>query len=276
MMNTRPSADIAASANLQWHGAPAHLLSKAFDREKIAHGFFGRTGGVSSGVYMSLNTGDNSADDARAVANNRRLCAEAIGADAAHLVTLKQIHSASVITIDAPFENTPPQADALVTNTPGLAIAILTADCMPILLADIQAGVIGAAHAGWRGALNGVIEATIQAMVQLGAATPRIKAALGPCLRQENFEVGLDLVQAFTDKHPHTEQLFAPGVSAQKRQFDAPAFAYDRLRASGVESLDDLRICTLSQQDQLFSYRGAKKSGQSDYGRNLSVIMIRN
>ncbi len=259
---------------LDLHGG-SFLQASVFDEKALSHAFFGRRGGVSSGVYTSLNVGSGSNDDARAVESNRRFCAEALGADPANLVTLKQVHSAKVITVEEPFQGPPPEADALVTQTPGIAIGVLAADCMPLLFADFKARVIGAAHAGWRGALDGVIEATIDVMTQLGAAPYRIKAALGPCLRQENFEVGLEFVHAFQQKYSHAEQFFTPGRSKEKRQFDAPAFARDRLRTTGVKDLIDLKLCTVEYNDLFFSYRAAKKAGDADYGRNLSAIMLR-
>ncbi|MEL7488358.1 MAG: peptidoglycan editing factor PgeF, partial [Pseudomonadota bacterium] len=190
-----------------------------------------------------------------------------------HLLTLHQVHSSVAVIVDAPFVDSP-RADGMATATPGLALGALAADCMPFLLADPAAGVIGAAHAGWRGALAGVLEATVDAMTRLGAQPTRIIAALGPCLRQDNFEVGLDLFEAFTSKYPEAEQFFATGVSDEKRQLDLAGFGRWRLMRVGVETLDDLGVCTLQQEDRYFSYRGSRRRKAGDYGRNLSGIAL--
>lgn len=256
---------------------PPHLKSDLLTG--AAHGFFGREGGVSTGVFASLNAGPGSDDTPENVAENRARCAAAIGAEPARLITLYQIHSATIVEAEAPWPAVngapaPPKADGVVTNTPGLAIGVLTADCMPYLFIDRQAGVIGAAHAGWRGALAGVLENTIEKMTALGAAPGKIRAALGPCLRKENFEVGLDLVDAFCKKYPEAEQFMAPGATAEKRQFDLAAFGRWRLAAAGVDKVDDMARCTLGEEDRYFSYRGSRRAQVPDYGRNLSVIML--
>ncbi|MEO1240590.1 MAG: peptidoglycan editing factor PgeF [Pseudomonadota bacterium] len=250
----------------------APVLAKAAN---VAHGFFGRAGGVSRGIYTSLNTGPGSEDSKANVARNRSRCAQVIGVSQGHLLTVYQVHSPEVVTVDRPWTSGPPKADGMVTSTPGLAIGVLAADCMPWLLADPEAGVIAAAHAGWRGALGGVLENTVTAMESLGAARKRIRAALGPCLRQPNFEVGLDLAAEFTSRHPRSARFFAPGAQAEKRQFDLAAFGAWRLRESGVTRIDDLEICTLGAPDAYFSYRNSRRREEPDYGRNLSVIALR-
>ena len=253
---------------------PPFLTSSLLDAPNIAHGFFGRAGGVSEGLYASLNTGPGSEDAPENVTENRKRCAIALGAEPGRLVTNFQTHSADVIAVDRPHEGTPPKADALVTKTPGLAIGALAADCMPWLFADPDAGVIGAAHAGWRGALGGVLENTVAAMERLGAQTSRIRAAVGPCMRQPNFEVGLDLLEAFTAKYPESAQFFAPGKSSEKRQLDLTGFGAWRLRSVGVAQIDDLEVCTLGAPEDYFSYRHGRRAGESDYGRNLSAIVL--
>ena len=243
------------------------------------HGFFSREGGVSSGIYASLNTGPGSDDAPEDVSENRARCARALGADAGKLLTLYQVHSAKVVTVDTPWPHDDknahaPEADGFVTKTPGITLGILTADCMPFLFADANACVIGAAHAGWRGALGGVLENTIEKMVSLGAKPENIKAALGPCLRQLNFEVGLELVDAFTDKHPEAEQFFTSGVSDEKRQFDLAGFGRLRLASQGVTQLYDTGVCTLGEKERYFSYRASRRAKEPDYGRNLSAIVL--
>ena len=244
------------------------------DIANVSHGFFSRVGGVSAGIYASLNAGPGSNDIAGNIAENRQRCAQALGAPGAHVLTVYQIHSADVVTIDGPWASDPPKADALVTKTPGLALGVLAADCMPWLLADPDAGVIAAAHAGWRGALSGVLENTVAAMENLGAASANIRAAVGPCLRQPNFEVGLDLVETFTNQHPNSIKFFSDGQNAQKRQLDLADFGADRLRSVGVSQIADLDICTLAAPDQYFSYRATCRRGEKDYGRNLSLIAL--
>lgn len=254
---------------------PPYLVSPLLDRPELAHGFFSRDGGVSPPPYASLNTGPGSGDRPDNVAENRRRCALALGVAADRLVTGYQVHSPDVRVLDGPWPNGPEKVDGLVTTTPGLALGVLAADCMPFLFADAEAGVAGAAHAGWRGALAGVLENTVAAMVSLGARADRIAAAVGPCLRQPNFEVGLDLLEAFIAKHPEAERFFAPGLSDDKRQLDLAGFGRWRLMESGVNHIDDLGLCTLEAPDRFFSYRAMRRAGEPDYGRNLSAIALR-
>lgn len=254
---------------------PPFLVAPLLDRPSLAHGFFSRDGGVSAPPYATLNTGPGSGDRAENVAENRRRCAMALGVAPDRLVTGYQIHSPDVRIVEGPWKNGAEQVDGLVTKVPGLALGVLAADCMPFLFADPEAGVIGAAHAGWRGALAGVLENTVAAMVRLGAQPERIFTAVGPCLRQPNFEVGLDLVEAFTIKHPAAERFFTPGASAGKRQLDLVDFGRWRLEQSGVTQLDDMGLCTLAQPNRFFSYRAMRRHGEADYGRNLSAIALK-
>ena len=250
------------------------LTSPRLDVSGVKHGFFSRLGGLSTGIYTSLNAGPGSNDDQTAVAQNRARCADALEVEADALLTNYQIHSADVVTVDRRQQHDTPRADSLVTKTPGIALGVLAADCMPWLFLDPDARIIGAAHAGWRGALAGVLENTVAAMEKLGAKRPLIRAAVGPCLRQPNFEVGLELVEAFTDKFTDAEEFFAPGVRANKRQLDLVGFGAARLRSAGVEKIDDIGVCTLAEPDRYFSYRDTRRRGAADYGRNLSAIAL--
>jgi len=254
---------------------PPFLTSPLLAAPNISHGFFSRTGGVSAGVYASLNAGPGSEDNSDHVKENRRQCAAALGCDAGRLLTNYQIHSSEVVIVDAPWRDAPEKADALATKTRGLALGVLAADCMAWLFSDPEAGVIGAAHAGWRGALAGVLENTVAAMEGLGAERENIRAALGPCLRQPNFEVGLDLVEAFTNKYKASARFFAPGDSPEKRQLDLAGFGAWRLSESGVGKIGDLEVCTLAAPEKYFSYRASRRREETDYGRNLSAIAIK-
>ncbi len=255
--------------------APPFLVSPLLDEPALAHGFFTRDGGVSAPPYATLNTGPGSGDRPEDVAENRRRCAVALGVEPDRLVTGYQVHSPDVRVVEGPWNGAPEKVDGLVTRTRGLALGVLAADCMPFLFADIDAGVVGSAHAGWRGALAGVLETTLAAMVKLGARADRIVSAVGPCLRQPNFEVGLDLYETFTAKHPDAERFFTPGLSPDKRQLDLVGFGRWRLQEAGVSRLDDIGLCTLAAPDRFFSYRAMRRAGEPDYGRNLSAIALR-
>lgn len=241
----------------------------------ITHGFFGREGGVSTGDYHSLNVGPGSDDLTENVMENRARVAAAIGAeDMDHLISLYQIHSPNVVVIKEPFEwGDRPEGDAMVTNVPGLALCILTADCTPVLFADAEAGVVGAAHGGWKGALAGVIEATVEEMVKLGAERNRIAAAIGPSLSQDSFEVGPDLKEPFTDKHDWSASCFKPG-EGDRSFFDIWAFCEGVLLRCGIMNISNVRECTLTQPSRYFSNRYKVKHNLSDYGRNASVVML--
>ncbi len=249
-----------------------YLASPLVAATGAAHAFFGRAGGVSSGIYASLNAGLGSSDDPKNAAENRARCRDALGAE--HLVTLYQVHSPDVVIVTEPWSGAGPKADGMATRLKGVALGVLAADCMPFLFVDEEAGVIGAAHAGWRGALAGVLEATVRAMVSIGARREAIVAAVGPCLRQPDFEVGLDLVEAFTKAEGDAARFFAPGNAADKRQFDLVGFGRARLAAEGVLNLDDAGVCTLANSGDYFSYRASRRAGEADYGRNLSAISL--
>lgn len=237
----------------------------------IAHGFFGRTGGVSRGIYASLNCGLGSSDDVLNVTENRRRAREALGSTA--LNTLYQIHSPTVVTVDAVWE-TAPQADAMVTKTRGIALGVLSADCAPILLADAQAKVIGAAHAGWKGALSGVVEASVAAMEAQGAERSRIAAAIGPCISQANYEVGDEFRARFLAADADSARFFTAGARAAHHQFDLESYVAQRLTRAGVDNVSRLSTCTYARKADFFSFRRATHRGEGDYGRELSAIVL--
>ncbi|BCW88576.1 Polyphenol oxidase [Alphaproteobacteria bacterium SO-S41] len=239
----------------------------------IAHGFFGRIGGVSTGVYESLNCGPGSNDNPAHVAENRARVATLLGIAPANLLSLYQIHSPIVLTVTKGWTDDRPQADGMVTRVPGLALGILAADCTPILFADIAAGVVGACHAGWKGAFAGVAEATIDAMTALGANRSRIAAAIGPTIRQASYEVGADFRDRFVEAAPANAAWFIPGAADGKFQFDLPGYLTHRLRAAGIQNLDDCGIDTYVDGD-FFSYRRTTHRREPDYGRNISAIAL--
>jgi YfiH family protein len=249
---------------------PPCFTSPAFARlDGIRHGFFGREGGVSTGLYASLNAGPGSKDAPEAVAENRARIASRVGITPAHLVSLYQVHSPAAVRVDAPFTEPRPQADAMVSATPGLALGILTADCAPILFADEAAGVIGAAHAGWRGALGGVIEACAELMETCGASRKNIRAAIGPCIHQPSYEVGPDFKAAFAG----AEAFFKPG-RGDRLLFDLPGYCAMRLTAAGIAQIDVLPFDTYSEPQALFSHRSSVHQNEPDYGRNCAVIAL--
>jgi len=239
----------------------------------IRHGFFTRLGGVSSGIYASLNCGPGSRDAPENVAQNRSRVAELLGADQSRLLTLFQKHSAEVVVAEKPWK-TPPEADAIVTSMPGLAIGILTADCAPVLFCDGEAGVIGAAHAGWRGALSGIIDATVKAMITLGARPERIVAAIGPTISQDAYEVGGEFVERFVAKEPESSAFFITDEGSGEPHFDLPAYVGERLARAGVGTVTDLGHCTYCEETRLFSYRRSQHHGEDDYGRQISAIVL--
>jgi YfiH family protein len=240
----------------------------------VAHGFLGRRGGVSEGLCAGLNVGLGSEDDRAAIAENRRRAIAAV-APAAKLVTVHQIHSPEVVHADAPWpDDGRPRADAMVTDRPGLALGILTADCAPVLLADAAAGVIGAAHAGWKGAIGGVVEATVAAMERLGADRDRIAAAVGPCIARRSYEIDDAFFRRFAEADPDHERFFADGGRAGHHRFDLEAFVVSRLAASGLARIEALGEDTYTQPDRFFSYRRATHRGEPDYGRQVSLIAL--
>jgi YfiH family protein len=241
----------------------------------IRHGFFTRSGGVSQGVYATLNGGVGSRDVAEHVSENRRRMADALGAAPDRFVTAYQVHSPDVVTVAEPWApDKRPRADALVTNVSGIALGISTADCGPVLFADAQAHVIGAAHAGWRGALSGVLEATIAAMEKLGANRTRIAAALGPMIRQPNYEVGPEFVARFRQADDGNARFFAPSERAEHAMFDLAGYAAMQLERAGVGTIEDLRLCTYAEPERFFSYRRMTKLGEADYGRHINAIVL--
>jgi polyphenol oxidase len=239
----------------------------------VRHGFLGRRGGVSSGVHGGLNVGLGSDDDRAAVHENRRRAVAAVAPDAA-LVTLHQVHSPDCLLATAPWpDDARPHADAVVTDRPGLVLGILTADCAPVLLADPQAGVIGAAHAGWKGAFGGVIAATVARMEELGADRARIAAAIGPCIARASYEVDTGFATRFEAADPANERFFAAGRPGHL-QFDLEAYVAWRLAEAGVTRVDALGLDTYADEVRFFSYRRATHRGEPDYGRQISLIAL--
>jgi YfiH family protein len=240
----------------------------------VAHGFFGRQSGVSTGIFASLNCGSGSGDTRADVVENRKRAQEALGA--ASLISLYQIHSPKAIEVTKPWEiGEGPQADAMATNEPGIALGILTADCAPVLLADAHARVIGAAHAGWKGALGGVIESVLVEMEKLGADRARIAAAVGPCITQENYEVGEEFRDAFTQSDSANARFFVPSNRAGHLRFDLETYVVHRLHQAGVENADALSADTYAREADFFSYRRATHRGEKDYGRQIAAIALK-
>jgi polyphenol oxidase len=241
----------------------------------IAHGFFMRTGGVSEGLYASLNCGRGSADERDRVEENRAQVAARLGAEPAMLTGPKQVHSATALIIAAPWKpGEAPEADAVVTNVRGLAISVLTADCAPILLADWEAGVIAAAHAGWKGAKAGVTDSAIEAMESLGARPERISAAIGPAISQASYEVSPEFKAAFVADAEANERYFVQGGSGRPH-FNLPAYVRERLLNKGIANIHDIGVCTCKNESVLFSYRRSVHRFEADYGRQISAIMLR-
>jgi polyphenol oxidase len=241
----------------------------------IRHGFFTRSGGVSQGLYATLNGGVGSKDKPESVTENRKRMAEALGVKPDHLLSAYQIHSPDVVTVDKPWPHDQrPKADAMVTKTPGVALGISTADCGPVLFADSQARVIGAAHAGWRGALTGVLEATIAAMEKLGADRQSMAVALGPMIRQPNYEVGPEFVGRFREADEDNMKFFAPSQRNDHAMFDLAGYAAMRLKRAGITTVEDLNLCTYAEPERFFSYRRMTKLGEADYGRHINAISL--
>jgi polyphenol oxidase len=259
------------------NGLPTPLLRAASlsTLPGIRHAFFTREGGVSDGIYATLNGGLGSNDEPGRVTENRARMAASLGVRPDHLLTAYQIHSPDVAIIDGPWSlDRRPRADALVTRRPGLAIGVTTADCGPVLLADEWARIVGVAHAGWRGAAGGVIEATIAAMERSGADRGRIKAALGPMIRQPSYEVGPEFIAAFRMQDEANERFFIPSSRAGHASFDLPAFIAARLGAAGIRNIEDLGRCTYSDPALFFSFRRSTHRGEVDYGRHVSAIAL--
>ncbi|MFD1329560.1 peptidoglycan editing factor PgeF [Mycoplana ramosa] len=240
----------------------------------VLHGFFTRRGGVSDGIYAGLNVGLGSADDRERVIENRARVGQWFGAIPDRLATVHQVHSPDVVTVDENFSGERPTADALVTATPGLVIGVLTADCGPVLFADPDAGVIGAAHAGWKGALAGVLENTVAAMEKLGASRSRIVAGLGPSISRRHYEVGPEFVERFLGTNPAYAEFFSPSERQGHAMFDLPGLTLKRLAEAGIEA-ENLDICTYPAEADYFSYRRTVHRKEPDYGRQISAIMLR-
>jgi YfiH family protein len=238
----------------------------------IPHGFLGREGGVSSGLLGGLNVGLGSSDDRAAIAENRRRATASVLPDA-KLVTLHQVHSPDAIAVTGPFpDENRPHADALVTDRPGLLLGILTADCAPVLLADHEAQVVGAAHAGWKGAIGGVTDATITAMEKLGAQRDRIVAAVGPCIARASYEVDDAFFRRFLEHDAENERFFSSGARPDRHQFDLEAYVAARLAAAGVATVALLGLDTYADERRFYSFRRATHRGEPDYGRQISLI----
>jgi YfiH family protein len=248
------------------------LLEKA-RAQGIRHGYFTRVGGVSSGIYQGLNIGTGSGDDQTQVAENRRRVADWMGVPSSHLLTAHQIHSPDVVISREPFPGERPRADAIVTDRPGIAVGASTADCGPVLFADAEARIIGAAHAGWKGALSGVLENTVSAMEGLGARRERIVAVLGPSIGPENYEVGPEFVARFVEADADNIRYFTPSAKSGHAMFDLNLYTVDRLTRAGVTA-DGLGRCTYAEEGLFYSYRRTTHRKEPDYGRQISAIVL--
>ncbi|PKP77672.1 MAG: peptidoglycan editing factor PgeF [Alphaproteobacteria bacterium HGW-Alphaproteobacteria-3] len=253
------------------------LKAKPFEvLSQVRHGFFTREGGVSKGIYASLNCGYGSNDDGECVRENRARVALKLGAEPEKLLTAYQVHSPDVAVVtEAWTPGTAPQADAMVTAEPGIALGILTADCAPVLFADERAHVIGAAHAGWKGAIGGVLEATVDAMTRLGAERNRIVAAIGPCISKEAYEVGDDFRDRFVEADGDNAKWFAPSPNDGHFMFDLPGYAGARLEAADIGTIAVVGRCTYKEPKRFFSYRRSTHREEPDYGRQISAVMLR-
>jgi hypothetical protein len=241
----------------------------------LRHGFFGRRGGISQGIYAALNCGFGSADRREHVAENRARVAGWLGQGAAPINTLYQVHGTEVAVLRAAWpDGRGPKADAQVTRTSGIVLAVLSADCAPVLFADAEAGVVGAAHAGWRGALAGVTDTTVQAMLGLGAKRGRVRAAVGPCIGQASYEVGPEFEAAFLAAEVGNARFFAPGGRAGRRRFDLAGYLVARLERLGLAAVECLARDTCGEADAFFSYRRARHLGEPDYGRMAAAIVL--
>lgn len=241
----------------------------------IAHGFFTREGGTSEGIYAALNCGLGSDDVKSAVVENRDRVARALGACAGSVVTVHQIHSANAVIVDRPLpRESLPKADAIVTRTPGIVVGALAADCAPVLFADADAKVVAAAHAGWRGAVAGVLAATVEAMESIGADRRRIVAAVGPCIGQSAYEVGPEFEAELLGRDKRNARFFDRPEGAPRPRFDLPGYVMGQLANLGLAALESQSICTLQNESLLFSYRRSRARGEPDYGRQISAIVV--
>lgn len=253
---------------------PLHAMELA-DLPGVHHGFYTRTGGVSTGIYKGLNCGPGSNDDASAIELNRTRVAISLHVPPENLLSLYQIHSATALTVSEPWpDDARPQADGMATATPGLALGILTADCAPVLFADPEAKVIGAAHAGWRGAVGGIVEATLTQMESLGAQLSNTIAVVGPAISQENYEIGADMRDEILSHDTQNARFFVPSDRDDHWRFDLEAYVLARLKAAGVGTMAGLGACTYADETHFFSFRRTTHRGEADYGRQISVITL--
>ncbi len=255
--------------------SPPFATAPALRAPGITHGFFGRAGGVSQGIYASLNTGLGSGDDAAAIAQNRARAAAALGLGPADLITPYQVHGADAERVNHAHSTQRPKCDALITSAPGIGLAILTADCAPVLLADAQAGLIGAAHAGWKGLLAGILPSVVRAMIQAGARAQNISCAIGPCIGQASYEVGPEFVARFTTHDYAFARFFRPG-RGDRSQFDLANCCAAQLAGLGLGQVEIVAADTCAQEADYFSNRRAFQRDEPDYGRNISIIALQN
>ena len=242
----------------------------------IAHGFFGRQGGNSKGIFASLNCGLGSGDDRAIVVRNREVVAKTLGGTEPQIVTTYQVHSADAIAVTKPWKHDErPKVDGMVTNVPGLILGTLTADCGPVLFADGKASVIGCAHAGWKGALTGITDATVLRMEELGAKRDNIVAVLGPSISKTAYEVGPEFFQRFIDASQRNKIYFTESARREHHMFDLPAYLTDRMKAFGIGMVIDSALCTYTREEEYFSYRRATHAQEKDYGRQIAAIELR-
>jgi YfiH family protein len=250
------------------------IVARELNQPNVAHGFFTRQGGFSAGLFSSMNAGLGSGDDLEAVKQNRAMAAVTLGVVPDHLVSGYQVHGTDVAIVTGPMTERP-KVDGLVTSAPGVALGVLTADCGPLLFADAEAGVIGAAHAGWKGALHGIYRSTVEAMEKLGARRGHITAVIGPTISQAAYEVGPEFPAPFLAADKGHAEYFMPSVNKHHHMFDLPLFLSDRMKDMGVGQVLDLGLCTYADERRFFSYRRATHRGEKDYGRLLSAIVLR-
>lgn len=251
------------------------LRAPSLDRPGVTHAFFTRQGGVSQGIFASLNGGQGSSDTREHVVENRARMARTLGVEPERFLTVHQVHSPDVLVVEGPWPGDRPRADGMVTRTPGVALAVLTADCGPVLFADADAGVIGACHSGWKGAFTGVLEAVVDQMERLGARRERIVAALGPTISGAAYEVGPEFVTRFADEDAAHGRFFGPSPREGHAFFDLPAFIGERLRRAGIGGFEDLALCTYADAERFYSYRRTTHRGEPDYGRLVSAIALK-
>jgi polyphenol oxidase len=242
---------------------------------RTAHGFFGRQGGYSKGIFASLNCGLGSGDDRPTVVRNREIVAKALGGTGPQIVTTYQVHSAEAVIVTKPWTyDERPKVDGMVTNVAGLILGSLTADCGPVLFADKRTGVIGCAHAGWKGALTGITDATVMKMESLGAARANIVAVLGPTISKSAYEVGPEFIQRFIEASPENKSHFTDSVKKDHYMFDLPAYLTTRMKAFGIGTVVDCGLCTYTRKEEYFSFRRTTHAGEKDYGRQIAAITL--